>query len=472
MEGTLVMNSFGTSLSVPLLPRKSVHVDFGGGNLSSDAGLIPLALADQKMQLTKQLAQAVADPRDPRRIQHSLEDLFRERIYLIALGYEDCNDANTLRADPLVKLAVGRAPADAPLASQSTLSRFENTPTQKDLERIGAVLLGQFLQRCGPKPRRIVLDLDPFADECHGHQQGVLFNGHYDAYCYLPLYLCGQIDGGPQYVIGALLRDGRAAPTHGARFLIRQVVRAIRARYPEVEIIVRGDGAFGVPKMIHVCRHLSARFCFGKPQNPRLHALSEREQLQAAVAYSVTKRSQRVYGEFLYQAGSWQQAERTIVKAEVTLGKLNPRFVVTDLPAPKEETPAAEAEWRAEGVYAFYCQRGDPENRIKEFTVDLSGNRLSCEQFLANQFRLLLHVAAYMLIQTLQAGLAGTELANAQAGTIRVKLLKVAARVLVRCRGVRVQLPTSYPWQGVWRKLVAFLLGAPGRAPGDAASAA
>ena len=447
------MHDSGMSLFVPLLSGKKVAVDFAGGDLSSDAGLIPLALADQRLQLTKQLAAAVADRRDPCRITHSLPDLFRERIYLIALGYEDANDADTLRHDPLVKLAVGRSPAAEPLASQSTLSRFENAVTLPDLERLGQVLLAQFLQRCGPAPRRIVLDLDPFVDECHGEQQLQLFNGHYDCHCYLPLYLCGAIDGGRPFVIGALLRGGRAAPTRGAKWLLHRVVPALRARFPEVEIIVRGDGGFGVPKMINTCRHLKVRFCFGKPQNLALHRLSERAQIRAAVAYTVTRRSEREYDEFAYQAGSWKQAERTIVKAAVTQGKLNPRFVVTDLAEENGFTPAA--------VYQFYCERGDaPENRIKEFKVDLAADRLSCQSFLANQFRLLLHAAAYMLIQTLQEGLAGTELAAAQAGTIRLRLLKVAARVLGRCRGVRVQLPTSYPWQRLWRQLVAWLQGA------------
>jgi len=202
--------------------------------------------------------------------------------------------------------------------------------------------------------------------------------------------------------------------------------------------------------MIETCRALNVRFLFGKPQNARLHALSEREQMRAAVAYSVTKRPQRTFGEFRYQADSWKQAERMIVKAEVTRGKLNPRFVVTDL--------CAEEGWTPEATYDLYCERGDaPENRIKEFTLDLAGDRLSCPRFLANQFRLLLHVAAYMLIQTLQDGLAGSEWGCAQAGTIRVALLKVAARVIERYRVVRVHLPTSYPLQDVWWRLVAFL---------------
>ncbi len=437
---------------VPLLPHKPVAVDFDGGDLSSDAGFIPLALADQAMQLTHRLADAVADPRDPARIEHSLRELFQERVYLIAQGYADAVDANTLREDRLLKLAVGRDPEAAPLASQSTLSRFENAVTPADLQRLGQVLIEAFLDRCGPAPQQIVLDLDPFVDECHGAQQLVLFNGHYDCHCYLPLYVCGTIDRGRPFVIGALLRGGRAAPTRGVKAVLHHLVPAIRARYPDVTIIVRGDGAFGVPKVIRTCRHLKVRFCLGKPQNAALNRLSERLQLRAAVEYTVTHRAERHYGEFEYAAESWEQAERTIAKVEVTQGKLNPRFVITDLAA-DGFTPAQ--------VYAFYCQRGEaPENRIKEFKVDLAADRLSCQQFLANQFRLLLHVAAYMLIQTVQEALAGTALAAAQAGTVRVKLLKVAGRVRVRCRVVRVQLPSCYPWQGLWRWLVRSLQGA------------
>jgi hypothetical protein len=210
--------------------------------------------------------------------------------------------------------------------------------------------------------------------------------------------------------------------------------------------------------MIDTCRRLQVHFLFGKPANDRLHALSEGEQLLAAVRYSVTKRSQRVYGEFQYAAESWSQEERTIVKAEVIGGKLCPRFVVTDL--------GAVDGWTPQAVYGLYCERGDAsENRIKEFKIDLGGDRLSCSTFQANQCRLLLHVAAFVLIQTLQDGLVGTAQEEAQAGTVRLGLLKVAARVIERCRGVRVHLPTSFPLQRVWRRLIAWLQSAPERPP-------
>jgi hypothetical protein len=448
------MTLFDVPCSIPLPTPKPVTVDFTGGDLSSDAGLIPLSLADQRLRLTEQLAAAIADPRDPHRIDHTLPDLLRQRIYMIAQGYADANDANSLRHDPLLKLVVGRTPQEAPLAGQSTLSRLENGVTRADLERLGRVLLDQFLARCGPAPQQIVLDLDPYADPCHGSQQLSLFSGHYDTYCFLPLYLCGRIDGSRPYVIGALLRHGRSSPVKGARFLLKQVVRALRQQFPGVKILVRGDGGFGVPTMLRTCRHLNVNFLFGKPQNTRLHAHSEREQLQAAAAYTALKRSHRVFGEFRYQAKSWKQAERVIVKAEVTQGKLNPRFVVTDL--------TAEDGWTPQAAYGLYCERGDaPENRIKEFKGDLAADRLSCHTAMANQFRLLLHVAAYVLIQTLQDGLAPTGMAGAQAGTLRMALLKVAARVIERVRVVRVQLPTSFPLKQVWRRLVAWLQCAP-----------
>lgn len=450
-------------LSLPLLAAHPVTLAFDGGALSSDAGFLPLTLADRRLRLTERLAAALRDPRDPAKVQHPLPALLRERIFLIAAGYADANDAQSLRHDPVVKVALGHAPADPPLAGQSTLSRLENQVTLADLRRLAAVLVELFVERCGAAPRRIVLDLDPFVDPAHGAQQGVLFNGHYDCHCYLPLYLCGSIDGGRQYVIGVLLRDGRAAATKGARWMLNQVLPVLQARFPGVQIIVRGDGAFGVPVMLEYCRRRQVDYVFGKPQNARLHALSEATQLRAAVQWSVLKTAaQPEISEFPYQAESWKQAERTICKAEVTVlhgePKLNPRFLVTSLPA--------DAEWTAAQVQACYRERGDPENRIKEFKNDLEGDRLSCTRPSANQFRLVLHVAAYLLHQALQDVLAqvapGTEWARAQVCTLRVRLLKVAARVVVKGRAVRISLPTGYPWQAVWRQLLGALQPAAG----------
>jgi hypothetical protein len=458
-----------SALTLPLPAAKPVVVDFDGGDLSSDAGFAALALADQRLQLTERLAAVIDDPREAAKVEHSMAELLRERIYLIAQGYADANDAQSMREDPVLKLAVGRTPAEPALAGQSTLSRLENAVTPADLERLGDVLLTVFVERCQERARetgrapRVVLDFDPFEDPAHGSQQGVLFNGHYDSFCYLPLYLCGSLDGGRQYVVGVLLRDGRASAVQGARWMLTRVVSALREQLPGTEVLVRGDSAFGVPKMLNVCNRLGVAFCFGKAQNARLHALSEGTQMRAAVVWSVKRRPEVVYGEFQYAAEKWAGPERVICKAEVTAGpygdrKLNPRFVVTNLKAADGWTPAA--------VYGRYCERGDPENRIKEFKSDLEGDRLSCHSFWANQFRLVLHVAAYLLFQALQDALAavapGTQWARAQAGTIRTKLLKVAARVVERCRVVRMHLPTSYPWQALWRKVLSTLSPAGG----------
>lgn len=452
-------------VSLPLLPGKDVHLDFDGGDLSSDAGFLALALADQRLCLTERLAAAIEDRRDPTKVDHPLVDLVRERTYLIAQGYADANDAQTMRDDPLLKVALGKSPQAPPLAGQSTLSRLENAVTVRDVERTAHVLLEVFLERCGSAPQEVVLDFDPFADPAHGRQQGVLFHGHYDCHCYLPLYLCGSVDGSRQYVIGVLLRNGRASPVKGARYLLQQVVWALRQRFPDLHIIVRGDGGYGVPKMLNTCQALGVDYCFGKPQNNRLHALTVRFQVRAALGYTLRKRQYgrtakpfRVYGECRYRARTWKRDERVIVKAEVTEGKLNPRFVVTSL--------RRKDGWTAKRVYTFYCARGEPENRIKEFKLDLEGGRLSCESFLANQFRLVLHTAAYVLYQSVQDTLAqvapATEWVGAQVSTIRSKLFKIAARVRVRCRVIRVQLPTSCPWQALWRRLLGALQPAAG----------
>ena len=448
---------------LPALGRNGVTLDFAGGELSSDAGLLPLALADQQLGLTAALAAAIEDLRDPAKVQHEVLALLQERILLIAAGYEDANDAQTMRHDPALKLALGKNPSDPPLAGQSTLSRFENSITPADLARLGQVLLDVFLVRCGPAPRQIILDFDPFVDPAHGNQQGVLFNGYYDTHCYLPLYLCGRIDGSREYVIGALLRSGTAPALRGARFLLKQVVRALRTRFPEVQIIVRGDSAYGVAKMLRTCGHLRVDYCFGLAQNPVLQRRFAPLQTRCQRATALRRQHRgpratppRTFGESRYRAGTWAREERVVSKAEVTQGVLNPRYVVTNLPA--------AAGWTPRRVYLFYCGRGNPENRIKEFKVDLRADRLSCEWHLANQFRLVLHVAAYHLYQQVQdalqqVGPRTSEWAGAQVGTIREKLFKVAARVRERCRTVRVSLPTSFPWQDVWQTLLTVLQG-------------
>jgi hypothetical protein len=447
------------TLTLPLPGRKPIVADWDGGELSADGGVLLLALADQSSNLAARLAAVVEDARCPDRIKHSLLALFQQRIYQITLGYEDGNDAQTLRHDPLLKTALGKTPSAAPLAGQSTLSRFENAVTAEDLRRLEAVLQDLFVEQCGPAPREIVIDLDPYDDPCHGQQQGVLFNGYYDCHCYLPLLICGTVDGGQQRLIGVVLRGGKAAATEEAMGFLEDLLPKLRKRCPEATIIVRADAGYGVREMIAGCRNEGVRFCFGKASNQVL--LRKAQEVRARVDRAETLRQEkktrpqacRAFANLEYQADGWARAERVVAKAEVTFGKPNPRFVVTDL--------SPDAGWTPHRVYQFYCERGDRENRIKEFKLDMAGDRLSCSTFLANQFRLILHAAAFLLVQTLQSSLRAVaplhELVRAQAVTIRGKLLKVAARVRETTRAVRVHLCTSYPWQRVWMALAARL---------------
>jgi hypothetical protein len=434
-----------------------VLLDWEGGELSSDGGLLLVARADQALRLTERLVAEIHEARCPAQIRHPLLALLRQRVYQIALGYEDANDAQTLRHDPLLKTAVGRTPRAAPLAGQATFSRFENAVTAEDLARLEGVLQDYFVEQCGAAPQQIVLDMDPYDDPCHGQQQGVLFNGYYDGYCYLPLLICGTIDGGQQHLIGVVLRGGKAAPTQEALGFLEALVTRLRTRFPEVSIILRGDAGYGVEEMISGCRNAQVDFCFGKATNEVLRRQTEalRDRVGRAEAVREThgkrQKSCRAFAEVDYQAKSWPRSERVVAKAEVTYGKPNPRFVVTSL--------APAAGWSARQVYQFYCARGDRENRIKEFKLDMVGDRLSCSTFLANQFRLILHAAAFLLVQSLQAALqqvAGPELAQAQAVTVRVKLLKVAARVLETSRAIRVHLCTAYPLQPLWMALARY----------------
>lgn len=443
-------------LTFPLSTRKPVTVDWEGGELSTDGGWLLLALADQQLRLSARMAAGLTDLRDPTRVTHALATLLRQRIFQIAQGYPDANDAQALRTDPLLKLACGRTPADPGLAGQSTFSRLENAVTPEDLERLEYLFQDLFVAGCGPAPRRIVIDLDPYDDPAHGQQQGVLFNGYYDTYCYLPLLICGTVDEGPQRLIGVVLRDGTAPPTEEAPGFLRDLITALRERYPHVELIVRGDSGFGIPVMIETCRELNVRFCFGKGKNPVLLRLAEpaQERLATAERHGVKaggrRRPCRVFSSFSYQAQDWDQAERVVAKYEWTYGTPNPRFVVTDLAASDGWTPGA--------VYRFYCARGDRENRIKEFKREMSGDRLSCSSFFANQFRLWLHAAAYVLYQAVQEAVRAVapthELARAQVGTLRCRFLKVAARVHERCRIIRVHLCSSFPFRALWDRLV------------------
>jgi len=438
------MTECSAELSLSPLPRKPAVVRTDGGALTSDAGALLLRAVDDQLGLTQRLAGCLADRREPAKVRHDVLSLLRQRIYQIACGYEDCNDADSLRIDPALKLAVGKAPTEADLASQPTLSRWENRISWRECWQISEALLGCYLQQhCRRPPRRLVLDVDATDDETHGHQQLAFFHGYYDEHCYLPLLVFAQAEGrGEQELIGALLRPGNVHGGHRAMALVRAMVKRLREAFPRCRIELRADSALALPEVYEGCEKLALPYTISLPKNERLKEIAAPWLQEAAAIHAETAEKVQVFGEFRYAAESWSQERRVICKAEVMSKGENPRFVVT-----------SRSNLAPEALYRFYCRRGDPENRIKELKLDLKADRLSCRRFWANQFRLLLHAAAYVLMQAMRKLLAGTELACAQVNTLRLRLLKVGARVKESVRRVRVQLPSAYPWFDLWHRL-------------------
>jgi len=437
------MTECSADLTLFPLPGKPVVVRADGGALTSDAGALLLHQLDDRLGLTRQLGGCLVDRRQPAKVRHQLLALLRQRIYQIALGYEDCNDADRLRFDPALKLAVGRAPSEDDLASQPTLSRLENAVGWHDCWRTGEVLLGSYLQRHRKRPpHRIVLDVDATDDETHGDQQLAFFHGYYDEHCYLPLLVFAQAEGkGEQELIGALLRPGNVHGGHRGMALIKAIVIRLRRAFPKCVVELRADSALALPEVYEGCGKVGLPYTISLPKNERLIEMAQPWMRDAQAIHAETGEKVQIFGEFAYAAHSWSYERRVICKAEVMSQGENPRFVVTNRRLPPK------------AVYRFYCQRGDPENRIKELKLDLKADRLSCHRFWANQFRLLLHAAAYVLMQAMRKLLAGTELARAQVATLRLYLLKVGARIRESVRRVLVQLPSAYPWFELWHRL-------------------
>jgi hypothetical protein len=366
------------SADLPLfpLPEKPVVVRADGGALTSDAGVLLLRQLDERLGLTRRLARCVTDRRQPAKVRHEMLALVRQRIYQIALGYEDCNDADHLRADPALKLAVGRAPTEDDLASQPTLSRLENQVGWHECWRISEALLECYRQRHRKHlPARLVLDVDATDDETHGHQQLAFFHGYYDEHCYLPLLVFAQAEGeDEQELIGALLRPGNVHGGHRAMALIRTLVRRLRAAFPECVIELRADSALARPEIYEGCQQLAIPYTVSLPKNERLIAMAQPWRRDAEAIHAEIGEQVQVFGEFTYAADTWLHERRVITKAEVMSKGENPRFVVT-----------SRTGLEPEAHYRFYCQRGDPENRIKELKLDLKADRLSCHRFWVNQ---------------------------------------------------------------------------------------
>jgi hypothetical protein len=424
-------------LTFSSLGGKSVVADFLGGRLTSDAGALLLREVGRKTGLFEAIAAAIPDPRNPVFVIHDQPSMIAQRVVAIALGYEDLNDHQTLRTDPALQVAAGRPPdEDAALASPPTLCRLENRVDRKALVRIATVLVDQFIAAHAEPPEHLVLDFDATDDPVHGQQERRFFHGYYDHHCYLPLYVfCGD------ELLVAYLRPSNIDAARHARAILRLLVQRLRAAWPHVRITFRGDSGFCRWRLMRWCDRNGVGYVVGLARNPALERAARDWTGRAARQFERTGRPQRHFGSFAYAAGTWDRPRRVIVKAEHNAQGPNPRFVVTNVPG--------DPQMLYEEVY---CQRGEMENRIKEQQLDLFADRTSCHRFLANQFRLLLSSAAYLLMQALRrTALAGTDLARAQVGTIRLRLLKVAARVVLSARRVVFHLAGSYPYRELFR---------------------
>jgi Transposase DDE domain group 1 len=455
-------------LDFPMLGRREILADFDGGDISSDGGALLLRKTEQLTAIIRQFAACFTDHRDPDLIEHPVADLIAQRVYALALGYEDLNDHDDLRRDPLLAAVVGKLdPAGQTrrrcrdrgkaLAGKSTLNRLELTPIGADADsrykkvtcntrEVERLLVTSFIQAHREPPERIVLDLDATDDPVHGHQLGRFFHGYYKSYCYLPLYIfCGD------HLLCARLRPSDIDTSAGALKQLQRIVAQIREAWPKVKVTIRADSGFCRDPIMAWCEANDVGYLLGLAQNKRLLAMIAAEQEQARLEFERTKGPARVFAELRYRTlDSWSCERRVVAKAEHLAKGANPRFVVTSLAADQRPArPLYEED---------YCGRGEAENRIKEQQLHLFADRTSAGTMRANQIRLFFSSIAYLLMNALRRlGLAGTELAEAQCQTIRLKLLKIGALVRVTVRKVWVRLASSCPYAGVFRRVHANL---------------
>jgi hypothetical protein len=452
---------------------RKVVADFSGGTITSDGGVLLLPEVDERLDLLQRFAECFTDHRDPDLIEHTVCDLVSQRVLALALGYEDLNDHDTLRRDPLLATAVGKTdPTGAarsrerdrgnPLAGKSTLNRLELTPVapvtdekviryktiEADIDAIEDLFVTVFLEAHTTAPTEIVLDFDATDDILHGKQEGRFFHGFHGDYCYLPLYVCCG-----DHLLVARLRTADQDASAGTDDILKRLVPQIRKQWPHVHIIVRADSAFCRDRTMTWCEGNAVDYVFGLAKNERLKRAIADEAAEAKAQWEETREASRVFKDFRYRTlDSWSRTRRVVGKAEHLAKGANPRFVVTSLPA---------SQWSTRSLYEdLYCARGEMENRIKEQQLCLFADRTSTHWFRANQIRLLFSSAAYILMDGLRRlALQGTQLARARCDTIRLKLLKIGAWVAVSARRVVVALSSAYPLQelfrGVQQRLIA-----------------
>lgn len=436
-----------------------MHAVFDEPDTTSDGGALLLKAADERLGLTAALAGCLEDARHADRIDHTLHDLLRQRIYGLALGYEDANDAARLGDDPMHKLLLDRDPlGGAALASQPTLSRFENGVDRRALFALGECLADTVLDRLKARrkrraPKRVTIDLDPTCDPTHGRQQLSFFHGFYDTHCYLPMLGFVTLDDEPESIlVAAVLRSGRAPDKQGAIGILRRLIAKVRSRFRHARVRVRLDAGFMAPEILAFLDRVGVEYVVGYAINERLAKTCSGWATEAQRRYERTGQPVQVFGELSYSGRKWKgKSRRLIVKAEVVEAfgrepKVNLRFVVTNL------------RHRPQNVYAIYCWRGEVENRVKELKA-VALDRTSCSDFFANQLRVLLAAAAYAILQELRSRLIGTELARAQVERLRLCLLRIGARIQRSVRRIVVHLAAAHPWQPPWTR-AAVALGA------------
>lgn len=427
---------------------KPVISQFDSKQRTSDGGASLLGVIDRRTGLSERLAGCLSDQRSQSRVAHSYTEIIRQRVYSIGLGYADGNDSARIGSDPAMKLLCGRGPSSGrSLASQPTLSRFEHVVSAREAVALGRELEDFVIDRVRQRhrrPRLITIDLDPSLDPTHGQQAFSFFNGHYDTWCFLPMFGFLSIDSdSEQYLFHARLRPGLAKEARGTIPLLRRTVEKLRRAFPKARIRVRMDAGFAYPRIFDVLEELGVEYLVAMPENAVLTDLASVHMLAARAVARVFGSTTTHYGEGRYQAKSWTAERRVIFKAEVVhaegkADKDNARFVITNL------------RHGPERLWELYCQRGDSENRIKELKNDLEIDRTSCTSFLANQVRVLLTAAAYVLYQELRDCLRGTELARCLVSTLRLRLLKIGATITESVRRIVVSMSKAHPWACTW----------------------
>lgn len=429
---------------------KTVVARFDGERRTSDAGLSLLAALDRKLGLTESLGKCLPDARSPARVVHGRGALLRQRIFSIAVGAPDANDAAHLAHDPVLMLACGRSTKDVRgLGSQSTQSRFEHGVSGRELITLQRELEDfavERLRRRHRRSQRVFIDLDPTVDPTHGQQPFSFFNGHYDTWCYLPMLGFLTVDGEPeQHLFHARLRAGSAKEVKGTPALLRRIVDKVRRACRKARICVRLDAGFAYPQILALLDELRVEYMVAMGGNAVLERLSRRHMAAAAHLTEQFGKSTALFGEASYKTCSWEVSRRIVFKAEVlrVAGKedrANDRYVITNL----HDGP--------ERVWRLYCERGDSENRIKELKNDLGIDRTSCSRFLPNQLRVLMTAAAFVLFQELRVALAETELHRAMVSTLRLRLVKIGATITESVRRIVISMPASHPWKDLWRR--------------------